>query len=62
MGPQQIFGYSMCSCCSLAHFHHLLNQGIPMPIQTGAQIPFLVVTYATIGKLYASVFLLFKWE
>lgn len=22
-----------------------------MPIQTGAQIPFLIVTYATIGKL-----------
>ena len=34
----------------LAHFNHLLNQGIPMPIQTGAQIPFLIVTYATIGE------------
>jgi len=33
----------------LTHFHHLLNEGIPMPIQIGAQIPFLIVTYAAIG-------------
>ena len=33
-----------------AHFRNLLNQGIPMPVQTGAQIPFLIVTYAAIGK------------
>lgn len=36
---------------SAAHFNHLLNQGVPIPIQTGAQIPFLVITYATIGMM-----------
>ena len=33
-----------------AHFHHLLNEGVPMPVQTGAQIPFLIITYAAIGN------------
>ena len=33
-----------------AHFQHLLNQGVPMPVHIGAQIPFLIVTYAAIGK------------
>jgi hypothetical protein len=36
----------------VAHFHHLLNEGMPIPVQTGAQVPFLIITYATIGKLY----------
>lgn len=35
-----------------AHFHQLLNEGVPMPIQTGAQVPFLIITYATIGNMY----------
>ena len=35
---------------STAHFQQLLNQGVPMPVQTAAQIPFLVATYATIGE------------
>ena len=39
-------------CCLFsAHFHHLLNEGVPMPIQTGAQVPFLIITYAAIGIL-----------
>lgn len=39
-------------CCLFsAHFHHLLNEGVPMPIQTGAQVPFLIITYAAIGTV-----------
>ena len=35
-----------------AHFHHLLNEGIPMPLQIGAQLPFLIITYAGIGMYF----------
>ncbi|CAI8025541.1 Membralin [Geodia barretti] len=39
----------------LTHFHHLLNEGIPMPIQTGAQVPFLIITYAAIGFSFYTI-------
>ena len=42
-----------------AHFQLLLNQGVPMPVHIGAQIPFLVVTYAAIGKCAWQYFLTF---
>eukprot|EP00731_Ephydatia_muelleri_P018618 Em0011g658a len=35
----------------ITHFQQLVNHGVPMPVQTAAQIPFLVATYATIGLI-----------
>ena len=47
-----VFHVRVYVCCLFsAHFHHLLNEGVPMPIQTGAQVPFLIITYAAIGTV-----------